>query len=109
MQSECQTEYKQEWITIEMLQHIISTLEAFLSLLAQLNASMLGDKLVQLYTRFPTFNSFAAFVNYLEPKARNMVVWNSKRTKEFNVQGKQESGQCFLDISVANQLLSLLI
>ena len=109
MQSECQTECKQEWTTIEMLQHKISTLEASLSLLAQLDASMLDDKLACLYTGFPTLNSFTAFVNYLEPKARNMVVWNSKRTKEFDVQGKQGRSQCFQDISVANQLLSVFV
>ena len=92
-----------------MLQYKISTLEASLSSLAQLDASMLNDKLVRLYTGFPTFNSFTAFVNYLEPKARNMVAWNSKRTKEFDVQGKQGRSQCFQDISVANQLLSILV
>ena len=92
MQSECQTECKQEWTTIELLQHKISTLEASLSSLAQLDASMLDDKLACLYTGFPTLNSFTAFVNYLEPKVRNI-----KRTKEFDVQGKQGRSQCFQD------------
>ena len=38
-----------------------------------------------------------------------MVVWNSNIAKELNVQGKQEGNQCFHGISVANQLLPVLI
>ena len=101
MQSECQTECKQEWTTIELLQHKISTLEASLSSLAQLDASMLDDKLACLYTGFPTVNSFTDFVNYLEPKVRN-----SKRTKEFDVQGKQGSVRFKLSEGTYNRLFT---
>ena len=80
-----------------------------MSLLPQLDVSMLNEKLAHLYTGFPTLNSFLAFVDYLEPKARNMVVWNSSKTKELNVQGKQGGNHSFHGISLANQLLSVLI
>ena len=107
--AECQTECEQEWKTVEMLQQQISTLEASLSVLAQLDVSMLNDKLTRLYTGFPTLNSFLSFIDYLEPKARSMVAWNGSKTKELDVQGKQGGNQCFRDISVGNQLLSVLI
>ena len=77
-----------------------------MSLLPQLDVSMLNEKLAQLYTSFPTLTSFLAFV---EPKARNMVVWNSSKTKELNVQGKQGGNRSFHGISLANQLLYVLI
>ena len=92
-----------------MLQQKISILEASMSLLLQLDVSILNEKLAGLYTGFPTLHSFLAFVDYLEPKARNMVAWNSSKTKELNVQGRQGGNRCFHGISVANQLLSVLI
>ena len=77
---ECQLECEQEGKTVEMLQQKTSILRASVSMLAQLDVSMLNDKLTRLYTGFPTWISFLTFINYLEPKARNMVAWNSSKT-----------------------------
>lgn len=60
-----------------------------------------NDKLVRLYTGMPTYDSLMAFVEYLEPKASEMISWNSSRTKELSMKGKQSGTKCFSSISIA--------
>ena len=109
--SECQTESKQEWKTVEELQQKICMLEAALLEVKPLDVAVLKgiDKLVRLYTGMPTYDFFMAFVEYLELKASAMISWNSSRTKELNMKGKQSGTRCFSSISIANQLFSVLI
>ena len=68
-----------------------------------------NDKLVCLYTGMPTYDSFMAFAEYLAPKASEMISWNSSRTKELSMKGKQSGTRCFSSISIPNQLFSVLI
>lgn len=68
-----------------------------------------NDKLTRLYTGMPTSDSFMALVEYLEPKAQDMIAWNSSQTKELDLNGKQGGTRCFRGMSVANQLFSVLI
>ena len=105
--SECQTE---EWKTVEELQLKICMLEAALLEVKPLDVAVLkgNDKLVRLYTGMPTYDSFMGFVEYLEPKASEMISWNSSRTKELSMKGKPGT-RCFSSISIANQLFSVLI
>ena len=50
-----------------------------------------------------------ALVEYLEPKARNMIAWNSSQTKELHSNGKQGGSRCSHSMCVANQLFSIVI
>ena len=50
-----------------------------------------------------------ALVESLEPKARNMIAWNSSQTKELDSNGKQGGSRCFHSMYVANQLFSVVI
>lgn len=86
-------------------------LEALLCANGQLDVKILArnDKLTHLYTGSPTYDVFIALVEYLEPKVRDMIAWNSSKTKELDSQGKQGGSQCFHGMSVANQLFSVLI
>ena len=67
------------------------------------------DKLTQLYTSLPMYNSFKELVEYLEPKAVDMIAWNSSQTKELYLKGKQGGSRCFHGMFVANQLFCVLI
>ena len=68
-----------------------------------------NDKLTRLYTGLPTYGTFKAFSEYLEPKAMDMIAWSSGQTKELDTKGKQGGSRCFRGMSVANQLFSVLI
>ena len=68
-----------------------------------------NNKLTQFYTGLPSYDSFLATVDYLEPKAKEMIGWNSSKTKELNISGKQCVPRCFSSMSMANQLFSVLI
>lgn len=72
---ECQTDLQQEWKTVEELQQRICLLEVSLCASAQLDVKILAsnDKLTRLYTGLPTYDAFMALVEYLEPKARDMI------------------------------------
>ena len=85
--------------------------EASLCASGQLDVKILAgnDKLTHLYTGLPTYNAFMALVEYLEPKARNMIAWNSSQTRELDSNGKQGGSRCFHSMSVANQLFSVVI
>ena len=54
----------------------------------------------------PTYDSFMALVEYLEPKAKEMRVWKGGSTK---TEEKQQGSQCFSNLSTANQLFAILI
>jgi len=66
-------------------------LEATLSTSTALDVTVLKDnnKLTHLYTGMPTYNSFLAIVEYLEPKAKEMILWSSSKIKKLNINGKQ--------------------
>ena len=78
---------------------------------AQLDVKILdgNDKLTHLYTGMPTYDLFKALAEYLEPKAVDMIAWNSGQRKELDTKGKQGGSRCFRSMSVANQLFSVLI
>lgn len=101
----------EEWKTVEELQQKVSKLETTLSYGTALDVTVLKDnnKLTRLYTGMPTYDSFLAIVDYVEPKAKEMIAWNSSRTKELNVGGKQSGPRCFSSMSTGNQLFSVLI
>ena len=65
-----------------------------------------NDKLTRFYTGMPTYDSFMALVEYLEPKAKEMRVWKGSST---NTEKKQHGSQCFSNLSTANQLFAVLI
>lgn len=64
------------------------------------------DKLTRFYTGLPTYSAFVSLVEYLEPKAKVMIPWNSNQTLEDRV---GTTSHAFKGISVANQLFSVLI
>ena len=71
----------------------------------QLDVKILA-KLTHLYIGLPAYD---ALVEYLEPKTRDMIAWNSSHTKELDSKGRQNGSWCFHSMSVANQLFSVLI
>ena len=65
-----------------------------------------NNKLTRFYKGMPTYGSFLAPVDYLEPKVKAMKSWKGSST---NIEEKQHHLQCFGNLSVANQLFSILI
>ena len=65
------------------------------------------DKRTRFYTGLPTYSSFMQLVEYLEPKAKSLIPWNSSQTHDQEDCAK--SRRAFNNISVANQLFSVLI
>ena len=90
------------------LQEEIIVLRTMLSEKAEFSVQVLedNDRLTRFYTGMPTYDSFLALADYLEPKVKGMRSWkgNSTSTEE-----KQLGPQCFSSLSVANQLLAVLI
>ena len=80
-------------------------LETTLSTGKALDVTVLKDnyKLTRLYTGMPTYDSFLTIVDYLEPKAREMIAWNSSKTKGLDISGKQSGPQCFSGMSICFQ------
>lgn len=64
------------------------------------------DKLTRYYTGMPTFDSFMALVEYLEPKAKCLITWNGKYTSEVECYIPRAKS---LDLSIANQLFAVLV
>ena len=67
------------------------------------------DKLTRYYTGMPTFDSFMALVEYLELKAKDLIAWNGKYTRESSDTDYYIPHTKTSDLSVANQLFSVLV
>ena len=107
--SECQTDVEQEWKTVEELEHKINRLEAYKCSKAaaaefDVRVLMESDKWAWFCTGLPTYSSFMHLVEYLEPKAKSLIPWNGSLT-----QCHSENSCAFRNISVANQLFSVMI
>ena len=69
-----------------------------------------NDKLTRFYMGIPTYDSFAALVDYLEPKALQLTAWRSDKTSASDsLEGRGSFSQCFSSLAVANQLLAVFI
>ena len=108
---ECQTEM--EWFTVEAK---ICELEKQLMERPEFSVETIleaNDKLTRFYTGKPTYESFLAQVEYLEPKALQLRAWRgTETTTNSNIEGTQQRGvssQCFTCLSVANQSFAMLI
>ena len=72
-----------------------------------------NDKLTRFYTGMPTYNSFVAFVNYIEPKALHLQPWRGSETAKLDeavsaeVSSSRRKG--FSSLPVAEQLFAVLI
>jgi len=100
------------WKTVKELEQTISVLQQEASLSSRVAAAEFDvrvladdDKRTCFYTGLPTYSLFMSLVEYLEPKAKSMIPWNSGRTQE----DRGTSSRAFNSISVANQLFSVLI
>ena len=67
------------------------------------------DKLAHYYTGMPTFDSFMALVEYLDPKAKDLIAWNGKYTRESTNTEYYVPRTKTSELSVANQLFSVLV
>ena len=69
-----------------------------------------NDRLTRFYTGMPTYDSFVALTEYLEPKALQLRAWRSGETStSSNLDRKGGSSRCFSSLSIANQLFAVLI
>ena len=75
-----------------------------------------NDKLTRFYTGMPTYDTFVAFVKYLEPKALHLQSWRGSETARLddeviNIEelSLRKKSVCFACLSVANQLFAVLI
>ena len=100
--SECQTDVEQETDREQQISRARMTSVAEFDVRVLVN----NDKLTRFYTGLPTYCAFISLVEYLEPKAKVMITWNSSRTQQDRVDA---TGRAFKSISVANQLFSVLI
>ena len=58
----------------------------------------------------PTYDTFLALVEYLEPKALQLRSWRSGETSRSNTMDQKGSfSRCFTSLSIANQLFAVLI
>ena len=110
---ECQTEM--EWSTIEAK---ISDMERSLNGKVELCVEkiLLGnDKLTRYYTGLPSYGSFVALAEYLEPKALHLQSWRGgsetgiSSANEGDLQQRGSNSRCFASLSIANQLFAVLI
>ena len=110
MYVECQTEFR--WLEVE---EKIGFLERALKERPEFSVSTVlegNDKLTRFYTGMPTYESFMAFSNYLEPKALHLQAWRGSETSddrstESSLQRKPF--RCFSSLSVCNQMFAVLI
>jgi len=93
---------------VAKLQHEIQVLKTSLLERPEFDVKIISgnDKLTRFYTGMPTYDSFMALVDYIEPKVRAMRSWRGSST---NMEEKQQGLQCFHNLSVANQTLSVLM
>ena len=109
--TECQTEMN--WLAVETK---ISMLEKRLKDRTEISVEtvlMGNDKITRFYTGMPTYDTFLALVEYLEPKALQLRSWRSGETSTSNtMDGSHQKGsfsRCITSLSIANQLFAVLI
>ena len=75
---ECQTDLNCDSVTIISHQKEVAILKSVLTRPEFCVDSILkdNDKLTPFYTGMPTYESFMAFVDYLQPKALKLTPWN---------------------------------
>ena len=90
-----------------MLQNEISILKASLSEKQEFDFQILKDtnKVTRFYTGLPTYDIFLGLLDYLKPIVKVMRSWKGRST---NMEEKQHGLQYFSNLSVANQLFSIL-
>lgn len=66
-----------------------------------------NDRLTRYYTGMPTFDSFMGLVEYLTPKAKDLISWNGRYTKDTCNMDYHFARTS--DISIANQLFAVLV
>ena len=56
-----------------------------------------NDKLTRFYTGIPTYNSFLALIEYLEPKALQLRTWRGTETNtNSNIEGTQQLSMLYI-------------
>ena len=65
-----------------------------------------NNKLTRFYPGLPTYDIFLGLVDYLKPIVKVIRSWKGNST---NMEEKQHGLHCFSNLSVANQLFSMLI
>ena len=68
-----------------------------------------NDKLTRFYTGLPSYDCFAALVEYLQPKAATLTSWNGRSTKEVLEKEIRLVHRPLAGLTVADQLFSVLI
>ena len=62
-----------------------------------------NNKPTQFYTGMPTYDSFLALVEYLEPKALQLKAWRGSKTSANDIEGSQQRGTSTNDIERTQQ------
>ena len=62
------------------------------------------DRLTCYYTGMPTFDSFMGLVEYFIPKAKDLISWNERYTKDTCIIGHHFARTKISDIIIANKL-----
>ena len=108
---ECQTDC--DSVTIISLQKEVAILKSELTRRPKFCVDSIlkdDDKLTRFYTGMPTYQSFIAFVDYLQPKALKLTPWNGTHTKEAVIdESKQPGHQGISCLKVCDQLFAVLI
>ena len=107
---ECQTDC--DSVTIISLQKEVAILKSELMRRPKFCVDSIlkdNDKLTHFYTGMPTYQSFIAFVDYLQPKALKLTPWNGTHTKEAIIdESKQPGHQGFSCLKICDQLFAVL-
>ena len=80
------------------------------SLIKHTGSVPISGNVTRFYTGMPTYESFMAFVDYLQPKALKLTPWNGTHTKEAVIdESKQPGHQGISCLKVSDQLFAVLI